>query len=111
VAETYPPRVVRLLVTAPALDECEVPPVVRDVVGPSSWWRRWCPVADGVGVEESAGTGPSSGGAPADGTVLNGSPTKPAAPNPTPMAAEANTTQRAIRANRLSMDPVWGRPG
>jgi hypothetical protein len=48
--------------------------------------------------------------APAAGSAsvtpsVNGSPTRPAAPKPTPTAATAKATHSATRASRLSMPP------
>ena len=96
--ETSPPRVVRLRITGAAAD---VPAVDGAAVR----------VRLGV-VEDTDGEGDGESlappGSPASASVtwvppgsVNGSPTSPAAPNPTPTAATANSTHRATSPSRL----------
>jgi hypothetical protein len=73
--------------------------------------RRGLGDGDGAAAElaDVVDAGPSTETAVSPVVSVYGSPTRLAAPNPTPTAAPANTSHRAIRATRLGTRPSWPR--
>jgi hypothetical protein len=104
--DTSPPRVVRLRITGATVAGV---PVVDGVAVRVLLGAGVAEDADGDGEDEDESPAPSAPpGTPASASVtwlppgsVKGSPTSPAAPNPTPTAAAAKSAHRATSPSRL----------
>jgi hypothetical protein len=109
VAETRPARVLSVRVAASPTEGEAAPPLAVVVVGDAG------PVVVGevgsVVAGSDVGVEPLGAAAAPVVPAVNGSPTRPAAANPTPTAAAAKTAHRATSIARLSMTPSLAAPG